>query len=262
MPADGKVHFTVYYYPVHFAKKRPDAVYRYPIYRMPKNSHFTRAEISSGILRGKGLELGYFDNPVDPYILEVQGSGALIFVDEPTSRVRQVVNYAGGNGYSYTSLGRLMREAGVPEEYINLQGIRKYFLEVRPDLWDQFSNKNQSYVYFQYADVGPYGSNGGVLTPYHSVAIDRSYFPMGALGLIQTERPDQIAAGQALSWKPFSQLIIAQDTGGAIKSPGRVDLYYGEGEYAEVAAGRTDRTGKLYFMMVKSAKRKRLKTAH
>lgn len=252
-PGSGEVQFTGYFYPVHPARKRKDAKYRYPVYRLPPESlrKRTREQIESkGMLRGRGLEIAWLDNPVDPFILQVQGSGALLIEGEDGKTERLVVNYAGTNGQPYVSLGRLMREAGIPEEFINLQGIRKYFVELHPEQWARFSNQNPSYVYFKQDTEGPYGSSSAILTPKHSIAVDKAWFPMGAMALIQTERPDRVASGNALSWKPFSQFAVAQDTGGAIKTPGRVDVYWGEGEYAEVAAGRTDRLGQLYFVLI------------
>ena len=252
-PDTHEVQFTGYFFPVHHARRERDSVFRYPIYRVPSDLHtpyFTRAQIESGILGGRGLEIGYLDNPVDPYILQVQGSGALLLSGAGGTESRVLVNYAGENNRPYRSLGKLMRESGIPEEYINLQGIKRYFTEVSPGDWRRYSDQNESYVFFKEANLGPFGYSGCILTPKHSIAVDRRVFPMGAIGLIRTERPDRVEGDQALSWKSFSQFVVAQDTGGAIQSPGRVDVFWGEGPYAEVAAGRTDRTGELYFLLV------------
>jgi len=272
-PDTGEVQFTGYYFPVYRAKKKADAVFKYPVYGMPNDlvqvnvggvkvwrrkvgnryvPYYTREEIANGALRGRGLELGFLSNPVDPYILEVQGSGALLFDDGSGKAQRQIVNYGGQNGYTYVSLGKLMRAAGIPEIYISLQGIQKYFTEVHPEEWPQFSNQNPTFVFFKKDSIGPYGASNVVLTPKHSIAIDQKEFPMGAIGLVQTERPFRIEGDQAYDWRPFSQFVVAQDTGGAIKSPGRVDIFWGEGTYAEVTAGRTDRLGSLFFALVPS----------
>jgi membrane-bound lytic murein transglycosylase A len=253
-PDTHEVQFTGYFFPVYPAKMVSDEVFKYPVYRTPPDltrPYFTRADIEDrGAIRGRGLEIAYLDNPVDPYILQVQGSGALLLQSEAGAIQRQIVNYAAENGRPYSSLGRAMRLAGIEEEFINLQGIKRYFTKVRPELWSYFANQNQSYVFFKTNDEGPYGYSGAVLTPKHSIAVDRTVFPMGAVGLIQTERPDQVEGDQAITWKKFSQFVVAQDTGGAIRTPGRVDVFWGEGAYAEVAAGRTDRTGRLFFMLV------------
>jgi membrane-bound lytic murein transglycosylase A len=257
-PDTHEVQFTGYYFPVHHAKLKPDSTFRFPIYSVPadlKKPYFTRAQIESGALKGKHLEIGYFDNPVDPYILQVQGSGAILVDDEKGGVRRIIVNYANENGRPYTSLGKLMRASGIPEEYINLQGIRKYFTEMHPEQWNRFAHQNESYVFFRKSETGPYGSSGAILTPKHSIAIDQRVFPLGLVGIIQTERPDVVEGDQALTWKKFAQFVVTQDTGGAIRTPGRVDIFWGEDAYAEVAAGRTDRLGELYFLLI-SAKKK------
>ncbi len=252
-PDTHEVQFTGYYFPVYRAKLLPDEIFKYPVYRTPPDlvrPYFTRAQIEDGgALRGRGLEIAYLDNPVDPYILQVQGSGALLISTDGGGFRRQIVNYASENGRPYSSLGRAMRLSGIDEEFINLQGIKRYFTLIHPEAWSFFANQNQSYVFFKTDAEGPFGYSSVVLTPKHSIAVDRTVFPMGAVGLIQTERPDQVVGDQAISWKQFAQFVVAQDTGGAIKTPGRVDVFWGEGPYAEVAAGRTDRTGRLFFVL-------------
>jgi membrane-bound lytic murein transglycosylase A len=271
-PTTNDVLFTGYYYPVLKAKKKADAVYKYPIYRKPSDlvqvsvggkmvwrrkvgkkyvAYYTRAQIVNGALKGKGLELGYADNPIDPFMLEVQGSGAMLMQDSPTEE-KVIINYAAQNGAGYVSLGKVMRDNGVPEEYINLQGIKRYFTE-NPDRWLEMSNQNPSQVFFKTDTDGPYGSAGVLLTPKHSIAVDTSEFPMGGIALIQTDRPAQIMGDQTTIWKPFAQFVVAQDTGGAIRSPGRVDVYWGSGDYAAVAAGQTANLGSLYFALVPEA---------
>lgn len=276
-PDTHDVEFTGYFYPIYQAKKVQDSKFKYPVYRNPSDlvqvvingtkvwrrkvgnqyvPYYTREEIANGALKGQGLEIGYLDNPVDAYMLEIEGSGALLFqeTDKKTTEVRQIVNYSSQNGYTYVSLGKLMRAAGIPEEYINYQGIKKYFTEVHPEEWLKFSNQNPSHVFFKEADAGPYGSSGAILTAKHSIAVDQGEFAMGAIGLIQTQRPATIEGNQATSWKTFTQFIVAQDTGGAIQTPGRVDVFWGEGQYAEVAAGRTDAVGSLFFALVPDKK--------
>ena len=265
------VLFTGYNYPELKVKRVADAVYRYPIYRQPSDlvqvrvngslvwrrktssgyvPYYTRAQIVAGALQGKGLEIAYADNPIDPYMLEVQGSGILKVLKDDGSEENQLVNYAAQNGATYVSLGKLMKDAGISDEYTNIQGIKKYFTQVHPEEWLKYSNQNPSQVFFQEAADGPYGSAGTLLTPKHSIAVDTSEFPMGAVALIQTKRPIHIEGDVATEWKDFAQFVVAQDTGGAIRSPGRVDIYYGSGHYADVASGQTDHTGNLYFVLV------------
>jgi len=244
------VLFTGYYHPLIKAKREADAYYRYPIYRLPANRRYTRAEIAAGALKGKGLEIAYASNPVDPFVMEVQGSGALMIQNKDGTETRVLTNFAGTNGFPYTSLGKVMRQAGIPEEYINLQGIRKYFIDEHPELWEKFSNQNQSYVFFKEAVSGPFGAAGVLLTPGHSIAVDPRYFPLGGIALVQSERPVNQTGSFVDAWKPFMQFMVAQDTGGAIKGQDHVDIYWGSGEYAELVAGHSKQIGQLFFCVV------------
>lgn len=248
--APNEVLFTGYYHPSLKAKRIADSIYRYPIYRTPTNTHFTRAQIVAGALKGKGLEIAYASNPVDPYLLEVQGSGAVMLQNADGTETRILVNYQTVNNYPYTSLGKLMREAGISEDYISLQGIRKYFIDEHPELWEQFSNQNQSYVFFSEAKIGPYGSAGVILTPGHSIAVDTDIFPLGAIALVQSEKPTNVTGQLVDAWQPFVQFMISQDTGGAIKGAAHVDIYWGSGDYAEMVAGHSKQMGRLFFCLV------------
>jgi membrane-bound lytic murein transglycosylase A len=249
-PKPNEVLFTGYYHPSVKVKRVQDSVYRFPIYKLPTNVNYTRAEIVAGGLKGKGLEMAYASNPVDPYMLEIQGSGALMVQNADGTETRVLANYAGENNFPYTSLGKLMREAGIGEEYISLQGIRKYFIDEHPELWEKFSNQNQSFVFFREASDGPYGSAGVILTPGHSIAVDTKLFPLGAIALVQSERPTNQTGNIVEAWQPFVQFMISQDTGGAIKGAGHVDIYWGSGEYAELVAGHSKQIGQLFFCLV------------
>jgi len=249
-PSPNEVLFTGYYHPLLKAKLIKDAVYHYPLYRKPKNVNYTRAQIVAGALNGQGLEIAYASNPVDPYLMEVQGSGVVMLQNADGTETRVLVNYGGENSYPYTSLGKLMRAAGIPDEYISLQGIRKYFIDEHPELWEKFSNQNESYVFFTEAADGPYGSAGVILTPGHSIAVDLKQFPLGAIALVQSEKPTNTTGEDVDAWQPFAQFMISQDTGGAIKGPGHIDIYWGSGPYAEMVAGHSQQIGRLYFCLV------------
>jgi len=251
-PALGEknaVLFTGYYQPELKVKLEKDSTYHYPIYRKPIDSHYSRAEIVAGALNGKKLEIAFASNPVDAYLLEVQGSGELLVQNADGTESRELIGYHGSNGFPYTSLGKLMKAAGISGDYISLQGIRKYFIEEHPELWEKFSNQNQSYVFFTESKDGPYGSEGVILTPGHSIAVDHQYFPLGAIALVKSERPSYPIEQQG-AWKPFTQFMISQDIGGAIRGAGHVDIFWGSGSYAEMVAGRSQQIGNLFFCMV------------
>ena len=244
------VLYTGYYQPSLKAKRVQDSVYHYPIYKMPENLNYTRAQIVAGVLKGKGLEIAYATNPVDPYLLEVQGSGTLMLQNEDGTESSIIINFAGKNNHAYTSLGKLMRAAGIADEYISLQGIQKYFIHEHPELWEKFSNQNESYVFFKEEKDGPYGSAGVILTPGHSIAIDTKIFPMGAIALVQSEKPKNKTGQDVESWQPYTQFMVSQDTGGAIQGSAHVDIYWGSGEYAELVAGHSKQIGQLFFCLV------------
>jgi membrane-bound lytic murein transglycosylase A len=92
---------------------------------------------------------------------------------------------------------------------------------------------------------------GEKLTPGRSIAVDRRIFPLAALAFIETKKPLITADGQIHQWKDFSRFVVSQDTGGAIRGPGRADLFWGNGPYAEIAAGHLQHPGKLYFLVLK-----------
>lgn len=252
-PEANDVLYTGYYRPTMKAKLKKDKVYRYPFYKLPKDGvapKFTRAQIVAGALEGKGLEFAYASNPVDPYLLEVQGSGIVLMQNDDGTETSVMANYGASNGFAYASLGKLMRAAGIPESYISLQGIRKYFIDEHPELWEKFSNQNASYVFLKIAVSGPYGSAGVILTPGHSIAVDTSIFPLGAIALVQSEKPTNVTGESVDAWQTFTQFMVSQDTGGAIKGAGHVDIYWGSGDYAQLVAGHSRQIGKLFFCLV------------
>jgi membrane-bound lytic murein transglycosylase A len=113
-------------------------------------------------------------------------------------------------------------------------------------------NYNESYVFFRVVDQGPVGAIEVLLTPGRSVATDLGLFPRAALGFIQSAKPLVGDDGTIQSWEPFGRFVLNQDTGGAIRGPGRVDLFWGNGPYAETAAGYTKHEGTLYFLVLKA----------
>lgn len=269
----GEVFYTGYYSPLIEASREPSSEYSAPLYRKPadlvrveidqkkvwrkKNSdntysmHYTREEIEEKrALEGQGLEIAYLKGPFDTFVFQVQGAGK-VRIRSSDGRVKtEFLNYSAQNGHPYVSVGRVMRDMGVPKEYLSLPGMRRYFEEY-PDQLQPILSKNASYVYFSETDDGPYGSKSVILSGGHSVATDHSVFPFGAIGMIQTVRPIFDKDQRVKEWKPFSRLILNQDVGGAIRGPGRVDVFWGEDQYAELAAGHLQHLGTLYFAIAK-----------
>lgn len=137
-----------------------------------------------------------------------------------------------------------------------MQQIRAY-LKNHPEEIDRIFNHNESYVFFKVLDQGATGAINVPLTPWRSVATDLRLFPRAALAFIQTEKPLVADDGSIESWETFGRFVLNQDTGGAIRGPGRVDLFWGSGPYAETAAGYMKHEGTLYFLVLKQDKGKR-----
>jgi membrane-bound lytic murein transglycosylase A len=210
--------------------------------------YFTRAEIDGGEkLDQYGGQLVWLSDPVDAFFLHVQGSGVVRLPDQSFQRV----GYAGANGRPYRSIGKILIERGaLSNESMSLQAIRTY-LRDHPESRDELLWHNESYVFFRWVKEGPLGSLNLPLTAGRSIATDPRYFPRGALAYLESKKPRLDEAGQVLSWEPLSRWVLNQDTGGAIKGPGRVDLFCGTGDQAEWLAGPMKHSGKLYILVKK-----------
>jgi membrane-bound lytic murein transglycosylase A len=273
------VLFTGYYQPVIQASLVPTDDFRFPIYRTPADlitseqadvaavqeksgrvigrlvgndfhPYYSRREIDQlGALRGRGLEIAWVKDPIDIFFLQIQGSGLLQLSDGR----RLHVNYAAQNGLAYRSIGRLLIDQGkIPQEEMSMQRLRQY-LQEHPEERDEIFYYNESYVFFRLLDEGPFGSLEVLLTPGRSIATDARLFPKGALAFIATEKPVIASGGELAGWQPLSRLVLNQDTGGAIRGPRRVDLFFGAGESAASEAGYMNRQGRLYFLYLKQA---------
>jgi membrane-bound lytic murein transglycosylase A len=273
--SNGKVLFTGYYEPTLSCRMAPQAGFSYPLYRkpddiievdltlfgsgFPKNKllgrldgkkivpYYSREEIDQkNALARKDLEILWCNDPIDIYFLQVQGSGK---VDLGNGTILSVL-YDGANGRPYKGAGSYLINAGIiPKEEMSMQMIRQY-LRDNPDQVASVLNQNPSYVFFR-LESGPSVGNISVpLTPGRSIATDSRLFPKGALALIVTEKP-VIENGVIKEWTRFTRFVVNQDTGGAIKGPGRVDLFWGQGPEAEISAGYMQQEGNLYFLVRK-----------
>jgi membrane-bound lytic murein transglycosylase A len=139
----------------------------------------------------------------------------------------------------------------IPLSEMSMQQIRKY-LNLHPEEIDTILNYNPSYVFFKKEENGPFGYLEVKLTPERSVALDRRIFPQAGLAYIETERPVINDNGEIKEWVKNNRFVLNQDTGGAIKGPGRADIFWGNGKYAETAAGNMKNRGHLYFLILKS----------
>jgi membrane-bound lytic murein transglycosylase A len=272
----GTVLYTAYYEPILTGSLVPTEKYQWPLYRKPDDlldidlglfslrlkgekifarydgsrvvPYFSREEIDgNGVLSGRELEIAWLENPIDVFFLQIQGSGQIILEDG----VRMRVNYSASNGRPYRSIGGLLIDRGIiTREEMNLPRLREYLNE-NPSQREEIFNYNESYVFFRVVEEGPLGNIEVPLTPGRSIATDSKLFPKGALVYISAERPIIDDSGTVTAWVPFSRFALNQDTGGAIKGPGRVDLFWGSGEAAEIPAGHMKTEGKLYFLVEK-----------
>ena len=131
-----------------------------------------------------------------------------------------------------------------------MQHLRRYLAE-HPEERDGLLAQNESYVFFRLVKEGPLGSLEVPLTPGRSIATDSRLFPKGALAFVVSRKPVLDAGGNLTGWQPFSRFVLNQDTGSAIRGPRRVDLYFGSGHEAGLAAGVMKSNGMVYFLIRK-----------
>lgn len=207
--------------------------------------------VSDPLFIDKAPALAWVADPVALFFLHVQGSGRIAFPDGKSIRV----HYHGTNGRPYRSIGKhLIETEKIPRPEMSMQAISDY-LRNNPDEISSVLNYNPSYVFFEKVDKGPIGCIQTQLVPGRSIALDRATFPLAALSYIETQKPDINHDGQIDAWVDFSRFVLNQDTGGAIKGPGRADIFHGSGDDAEIAAGHMKHRGKLYFFVLKPTNR-------
>ncbi|MBW1916186.1 MAG: MltA domain-containing protein, partial [Deltaproteobacteria bacterium] len=198
-------------------------------------------------LDGRNLQIAWLKDPVDVAFLHIQGSGRISLPDGKMISV----GYWASNGRPYKSIGRyLLDKEYMIKEEMSMQGIRKY-LSAHPEIVDEVLNHNPSYVFFRVLENGPLGNIRVPLTAGRSVALDYKLFPKGALCFISSEKPVIDGKGEIKDWTKFSRFVMNQDTGGAIKGTGRADLFWGNDQYAELAAGHMQHEGQLYVLIKK-----------
>lgn len=273
-PSDGKGLVTAYYEPVVPGSRVATARFREPLYRLPADlvpvndsnrpdgwdaalswgrkseaglqPFPTRAEIDAGALDGEAEPIAYVEDVVEAFFIHIQGSTRIALPDGSTMRV----GFAGKNGWPYSSVGRHMQDNGiVPSGGFSMDGMRAFF---RKDL-DRaraLMQENRSYIFFREItgldlDLGPIGGEGVPLTAQRSVAVDTAFHRYGTPVFVDAG----IQTGPGRSVQPFRQLMIAQDTGSAIKGPARLDLFWGTGTEAGSIAGGIKAPADVYVLL-------------
>jgi membrane-bound lytic murein transglycosylase A len=210
----------------------------------------TRAEIEAGAAKN-APEIVWVEDPVDAFFLQIQGSGRILFNDGSMMRV----GYAAQNGHPYVAIGReLIARGALTRETVSMQSIRAWLM-ANPGEAVAVMNLNPSYVFFRTLEGdGPLGSEGVALTPGRSLAIDRAFLAMGLPVWLDAEDPLDPALR-------VRRLMVAQDTGGAIKGPVRGDVFWGHGPDAAERAGRMRSRGRYWVLLPRGAA-PRIATAH
>ncbi len=208
--------------------------------------YHNRAEIDDGVLSGRNLELLWVDDPVDAFFLHIQGSGQVSLPDGRRLRV----GFAGSNGLPFVGIGRVLLDEGkVPPDQASMQGIRDW-LRANPEEGRLMMQRNARYIFFRKIEGdGPVGAQGVALTAGRSLAVDPAFLPLGAPLWLDTTWP----GGK----RPLRRLVVAQDTGSAIKGPVRGDFFWGTGEAALEHAGRMNQPGRYYLLLPKAVAERR-----
>ena len=207
----------------------------------------TRAEIDSGVLAAQGLELAWVDDPVDAFFLHIQGSGRIVFEDGTARRLA----YAATNGHSYVAIGRRLVDLGaLTREEATMPAIRDW-LAANPERASEVMHENASYVFFRWleeeqAAEGPVGAQRVPLTAGRSLAVDRRFVPMTVPIWLESAAPDPDPAKED---RPLRRLMVAQDSGGAIRGPVRGDVFWGTGAEAGAVAGRMKHEGRYWLLL-------------
>ena len=250
---EGDVHFTGYGTPIYDGSVTPTGEFRYPIYKVPddfKKPYHTRREIEERNLL-KGYEIAYLRSKLDAYLIQVQGSGQIRL----PSGEKIYVGYGADSGHKYSSVGRmLVLDGKIPEEDLTLSTLISYFNQ-HPSELDSYLRKNDRFVFFKKVDHAiPHGSIGVPVTPMRSIATDKKVFPAGGLAFAVVE-----AKKAKKGWFNFAKqseveksfFVVDQDTGGAIQTPARADIYFGIGDQAMHDAGEINTYGRLYYFLKK-----------
>ncbi len=236
--------FTGYFEPELNGSKTRTSRYSWPVYRRPPElkdgmQWHDRATIERGILRGLGLEIAWLDDPVDLFFMQIQGSGRIRLQDGSVVRL----GYAGRNGHAYRSLGDALVERGIMRsDQVSAEAIRAY-IRRNPQMAEPLLNVNPSYVFFRKLDdlppeAGPIGAMGRSISTLRSLAIDPDFVPLGAPVWLEKDGVD-----------PMWRLMVAQDTGGAIKGAQRADIFFGTGQEAGRKAGNIRDGGRMLVLL-------------
>ena len=255
----GEAFATGYYEPEIRGSRTPLPGFEVPVYSKPQDLvrctrpdggtgrgrvdetgtcvlYYTRAEIEYGALANRNLEIGWAADPIDLFVLQIQGSGRLLLPDGQVMRI----GYLDQNGRDYVAIGRLLRDRGIlPPGGASMDAIVAW-MRAQPDGGRSLMRENPSYIFFkELTGPGPLGALNVPVTGRTTVAADPKFVPLGAPVFLTMERPEA------------SGLWIAQDTGGAIKGANRFDTFWGAGDAAKATAGGMSAKGQALILLPK-----------
>jgi len=216
--------------------------------------YYDRGQIEDGALKNRGLEVAWVKDPYEAFFLHIQGSGRIRLPDGSIMRV----GYDGQNGHQYVGMGRRLLDLGLLQPgQATMQGIIQW-ARANPAKAREIMRENRSFVFFrELTGDGPLGAMGVALTPETSVAADPRFIPLGTPLWLQSAYPNPQNRQQQL---PIAKLMVAQDTGGAIKGANRLDLFWGAGERAALIAGGLSWRGITTLLLPKPAVERALAT--
>lgn len=235
--------FTGYFEPELDGSRTRSDRFRYPLYRRPPEARSgqwrTRRDImTSGVMNGRGLEIVWVDDPVEKFFLQIQGSGRVRLAEGGAVRV----GYGGNNGHTYRSIGAELVRRGIYNQHQVSAAVIRNWVRRNPVAGQELLFHNPSYVFFREVNVapdkGPLGAMVRSVTPMRSVAVDPFFVTLGAPVWVEKDGQD-----------PIRQLMVAQDTGSAIKGAQRADIFFGSGDDAGKAAGRLKDPGRMLVLM-------------
>lgn len=207
--------------------------------------YHTRQDIDEALrLKGQKLEMVFVD-PIEAFFLQTQGSGEIVI--DQKSKLR--VGYAEQNGHPYVPIGKFLKEV-IPSGQMSLQAIETHMRSMSTEEQRALMNKNPSYVFFRELTGRALTSSGMEVVEGRTIATDAKFFPKGALALLEFQKPLGQGVEKIDTVKSY-RVVFDQDVGGAIKGPGRVDLYTGKGPEAREMAGRMRHAGRLWYMVPK-----------
>lgn len=237
--------FTGYFEPELNGSRHPTDRFRYPLYKMPPEARSTdlwlprRDIVTSGVMEARGLEIAWVDDPVELFFLQIQGSGRVRLPDGSTIRV----GYGGANGHPYKSIGKELVRRGVYNAHQVSAQVIKSWVRRNPADGKELLFHNPSYVFFREvrkvaAAKGPLGAMNRSVTPMRTIAADPAYTPLGAPVWVEKD-----------GGLPLRRLMVAQDTGSAIKGAQRADIFVGTGDEAGEAAGKMKDPGRMVVLL-------------